>query len=202
MPKYNPKEARDAKKRYESRIRKKEGKALSKKFTPLFIIIGVISIALVIGIAIDYSGRNIEEELNPSGITFQDIDGSTIKLSSHQGKVVLLYFFYLNCPYCKVADPYLAVIEDDYSNTQLYILTITIDPADSNGGLYNWRNTLNANWDIVRDDISHSISSRSPWSVSYTPTTIVMDKNGNFIKKIVGTDNFYSKVTTEIDGLL
>ncbi len=200
MPKYNPKKARDSKKRSQSRIRKKEEKALSKKFTPLFIIIGVIFLVIVIGIAIDYSGRNIEEELNPSGIIFQNIDGSTIKLSSYQGKVVLLYFFYLNCPFCKVSDPYLAIIEDDYLNSQLYILTITIDPADSNSGLYNWRNTLNANWDIVRDDISHSYSSQ--WNVANTPTTIIIDQNGNFIEKIVGTDNFYSKVTTEIDALL
>ncbi|KKN58485.1 hypothetical protein LCGC14_0551590 [marine sediment metagenome] len=200
MPKYNPKEARNGKKRDQSRIVKKEGKALSKKLTPLFVIIGVIFLAIVIGITIDYSGRDVEENLNPGDVIFQNIDGSTIKLSSYQGKVVLLYFFYLNCPNCKIADPYLAIIEDDYSSSQLYILTITIDPADSDNDLYNWRDGFNANWDIVRDDLSHSYS--SPWNVAYTPTAILFDKNGNFIKKNVGADNFYSKITTEIDALL
>ena len=200
MPKHNPKEARDVKKRNNSRIAKKEGKALSKKLTPIYIIIGVIFIAIAIGITFDYAGRNVEENLNYPGISFQTIDGSTIKLSSYQGKVVLLYFFYLNCPYCKISDPFLATIEDDYSSSQLYILTITIDPADSDGGLYNWRENLNANWNIVRDDISHSYS--SPWNIAYTPTAIVIDQNGNTVNKIVGTDDFYSKVTATIDALL
>ncbi len=200
MPKHNPKEARDVKKRNNSRIAKKEGKALSKKLTPIYIIIGVIFIAIAIGITFDYAGRNVEENLNYPGISFQTIDGSTIKLSSYQGKVVLLYFFYLNCPICKTSDPFLATIEDDYSSSQLYILTITIDPADSDGGLYNWRENLNANWNIVRDDISHSYS--SPWNIAYTPTAIVIDQNGNTVNKIVGTDDFYSKVTATIDALL
>ena len=200
MPKQNPKEARDVKKRYNSRIVKKEKKALSKRLAPLFIIIGVIFIAIVIGITIDYSGRNIEEDLNPPDISFQSIDGSTIKLSSYKGKVVLLYYFYLSCPNCKLSDPYLAIIEDEYSSSQLYILTITVDPADSNSGLYNWGSNLNANWDIVRDDLSHSYS--SPWNVAYTPTAIIFDQNGNIVNKIVGSEDFYSKVTTEIDALL
>ena len=171
-----------------------------KKIKALYIIIGVVFLSIVIGITSDYFIRTSEEELNQPNISYNTINGSTIELSTHQGKVVLLYFFFLNCPACQPTYSFLAAIEDDYSNSQLYILTITIDPAETDGSLYNWRNNLNATWDIARDDISHSYS--APWNVAYTPTVILIDQAGIFIYKIIGATDFDIRVRTGIEALL
>ncbi|KKK93140.1 hypothetical protein LCGC14_2695860 [marine sediment metagenome] len=79
-------------------------------------------------------------------------------------------------------------------------MTITIYLTDTNGALNNWRSSHNATWDIVRDDIDHSISSR--YDVSVTPTTIILDKNGVQIIKLLGTLNFDSTVRSEISSHL
>jgi len=87
-----------------------------------------------------------------------------------------------------------------YLNSQLLIITITTDPADSNSNLYNWRTANNASWIIVRDDISHSISSH--WDAALTPTTIIIDQDSNFIEKFVGPNDFDNILRNEIELLI
>ena len=170
---------------------------------PLFIIVfGAIFFVTFIGvIAINESGNSGG---NPNSyntdLTYIDIAGNSTKLTDHQGKVIILYFFYLSCSFCKISDPFLAAIEDDFLSSQLLIITITTDPADSTSNLNNWQNNLNSSWIIVRDDISHSYSSH--WDVAYTPTTIIIDQDSNFVEKIVGSDNYDTNVRTEIELLI
>ncbi|MBY9009581.1 MAG: TlpA family protein disulfide reductase [Candidatus Lokiarchaeota archaeon] len=172
----------------------------SRKIKALYIIIGVISVGIIVGITIDYSIRNSENSSSLPNLSYNTIDGSTVELSTHQGKIVLLYFFSLNCGVCQVTSSQLTIIEDDYSTSQLYILTITIDPADTDNVLNNWRNSLNATWDVAKDDISHSYT--ASWDVAFTPTLIVIDQTGKFISKIISAQDFNDRVRFEIDSLL
>jgi thiol-disulfide isomerase/thioredoxin len=152
-------------------------------------------------IAISESGNSGGNSNSPNtDLTYVDIDGNSIKLADHKGKVIILYFFSLSCSFCKISDPFLKAIEDDYLSSQLLIITITIDTADSNSNLYNWKNNLNASWIIVRDEISHIYSSQL--DIAYTPTTVVIDQDGNFVKKIVGSNNFENNLRSEIELLI
>ena len=169
-----------------------------RKSTIGFIFLGVILIGMVIGIS--FTILNSENTGNPTNYTFETIDGDTIDLADHQGEIVILYFHFLACTFCAITTPFLAEIENDYSNDSLYIITITIVALDSNGDLTNWRSSHNASWEIVRDDIDHSISSR--YDVSITPTTFILDKNGNLVIKLLGTTNFNSTVRSEISSHL
>ncbi len=173
-------------------------KFFKRESTVGFIFLGVILIGMVIGIS--FSILNSENVENPTNYPFETIDGEFIDLADHQGEVVILYFHFLDCTFCKITTPLLAVIEDDYSNSSLYIVTITIVLVDSNSALNNWRSSHNATWDMVRDDIDHSISSR--YDISITPTTIILDKNGNMIIKLIGITDFNSTVRSEIDSHL
>ena len=163
-----------------------------------FIFLGIILIGMVIGIS--FSILNSENIGNSLNYTFETIDGESIDLANHQGEVVILYFHFLACSFCAITTPLLAVIEDDYSNNSLYIITITTVLVDSNGALNNWRSIHNATWDLVRDDIDHSISSR--FDISITPTTIILDKNGLQIIKLLGITNFNNTVRAEITSHL
>ncbi|MHA2282220.1 MAG: peroxiredoxin family protein [Promethearchaeota archaeon] len=166
---------------------------------PLFIIVlGVIFFVTYLGIvALNESGNSKSYNTD---LTYVDIDGNSINLTDHQGKVIILYFYLLSCSACKISDPLLAVIEDDYLSSQLLIITITPDPAETNSNLYNWKNNLNASWYLVRNDINYTYSSH--WDLEYTPTTIIIDQNSNFVKKIIGSSNFDTNVRSEIDLLI
>jgi thiol-disulfide isomerase/thioredoxin len=133
-------------------------------------------------------------------LTYNDIDGNTIRLTDHKGKVILIYFFSLSCIFCKISDPFLAAVEDDFPSSQLLIITITIETTDSNFNLNSWKSNLNATWTIVRDDVTHSYSGH--WDVAYTPTTIIIDQNSKFVKKIVGSNDFDANIRTEINSLI
>lgn len=201
MPKHNPKEARDAQRRYERRFIKNNRKKISRKFGPYAIFIGVIAVVVVIGISVtnpstsgNFTGEGGED------IIFTTINGGTINLADHQGKVIILYFFFLNCPSCATTDQPMANIDNSYSSSQLLVIPITIKSSDSTSALNNWRNTYNPYWEVVRDDNFNSIS--SSYGVSYTPTTVFFDKNGNYVTKLVGIDNFDSKTRGQIDVIL
>ncbi len=201
MPKHNPKKARDAQRRYERRSIKNKRKKISGNFRPYAVIIGVIAVVVVIGILVtnpsnsgNFPGEGGED------IVFTNINGGTINLADHQGKVILLYFFYLNCPSCATTDGPMANIDNSYSSSQLLVIPITIKSSDSTSALNSWINIYNPIWEVVRDDNFNSIS--SSYDVSYTPTTIFFDKNGNYITKLVGTVNFDSKTRGQIDALL
>lgn len=168
---------------------------------PLFIIVfGVIFFVTFIGfIAISESG-NLGSNSYNTNLTYVDIDGASMRLTDHKGKVIILYFFYLSCSFCKISDPFLAAIEDDYLSSQLLIITITINTADSDVNLNNWKSNLNASWKIVRDDISNTYSSQ--WDVAYTPTAIIIDQDSNYIDKIEGSSDFDAKVRSELELLI
>ena len=169
----------------------------------LFVIVfGVIFFVTFIGIVALNESGNVEGDSNSynTDLTYVDIDGNSINLTDHQGKVIILYFFLLSCSACKISDPFLAAIEDDYLSSQLLIITITPDPTELNSNLYIWKNNLNASWYLVRNDLNYTYSSQ--WDLAFTPTTIIIDQDSNFVNKIVGSSNFDTTIRSEIELLI
>ena len=198
MPKYNPKEARDAQKRKQRRIAKSKKKRNLRQFIPYILIFGVVIIVGGFAISFFLSEDNNSEN---GGMTFITIDGDTIKLADNQGKVVILYFFDLDCPPCGPEASILADIDDAYTDSQLKIILIDVHYWDSISDLKTWRENYNSNWDIVLDDASNTYS--KPFDIAYTPTTKILDKSGNIVRTIVGYDEgHYSTIKAEIDALL
>jgi len=125
MPKYNPKEARDAKARKQKRIAASKKKRHFRQFMPYILIIGVIIIVGSMAIYFYLSDYNNGEDGGENGgngdnnqygtpMTFTTIDEDTIKLADNQGKVIILYFFDLDCPPCGPQAEFLAEIDKDY----------------------------------------------------------------------------------------
>ena len=169
---------------------------------PLFVIVlGVTFFATFMGIVVLNESGNIGNPKSyDTDLVYIDIDGTSINLTDHQGKVIIIYLFSLSCSACKIADPLLAVIEDDYLSSQLLIITIALNNSETNINLYNWQNTLNSSWYLVRNDLNYTYSSH--WDIAYTPTTIIIDQDSNFVKKIVGSGDFDTIVRTEIELLI
>ena len=208
--KLNTKKSRSKKKKksYPSRIDSKRYASKPKKkfretFAPYLIIIGVVFVVVIIFIITSFdNSEGIGDNSNPykTNIIFNTIDGGTIELADHQEQIVILFFFDLDCPPCGPEADIISDIDDDYSNSQVYIVLITVHSWDSNDGLNQFINDHNLNRPIVRDDTSTTYG--SSFNIAYTPTTIILDKDGGVVERIVGYDpNHYYQIKNEIDTL-
>ena len=142
MPKYNPKDARDARKRHERRYVKpvKEKKPL-KNLKVLGFLIGVVVVAISLIVfsqdTVDFFNPSEEENNSiPINSSYRNIQGSTVRLSSYRGKIVIIYFHSLINANCDIPNNAIAGIEDDYSN-DLVVITISMESGDSNSELIN-----------------------------------------------------------------
>ncbi len=195
--KYSPKTIKSE--RYASKPKKK----FKDTFAPYLIIIGVVFVIIIVFITISFENKEGGgDNSNPykTNITFKTIDGYTIKLADHQGKIVILFFFDLDCPPCGPEANVISDIDDDYSNSQVYILLITVHYWDSNDGLNQFKEDHNLNRHIVRDDNSNTHGSF--FNIAYTPTTLILDKDGGEVERLIGHDsNHYDQIKDEINGL-
>jgi len=195
--KYTP--SRIKSKRYDSTPKRK----FTESFAPYLIIIGVVFVIIIIFVVTSLDNRiGIGDNSNPykTNIIFNTIDGGTIELADHQGQIVILFFFDLGCYPCGPEADIISDIDDDYSNSQVYIVLITVHSWDSNDGLNQFKNDHNLNRPIVRDDTSNTYGSY--FNIAYTPTTIILDKDGGAVERFVGYEpNHYNQIKNEIDAL-
>ena len=202
MPKQNPKEARDVQKRLESRLVKPKQKRPSlRKYMPVGVIIGAF--VIVASLIFIYQNAFITPEPSngntgtPLTSVYTDINGNTIPLTYYRGKVVIIYFHSLINDNTAGPNAALARIEDDYS--EIVILTITMDPDDSNNELKEWRSDLGANWILIRDDNVHDYCAEFDFHMP--PYAVIVDQNGYYITLISNVNGFNSMVRTQIVAL-
>lgn len=178
-------------------------KKFYESFTPYLAVIGVIFVVIVIFMVTNSDNPDvITDNSDPYGtnITFQTIDGTTIQLSDHQGQVVILYFFDLECTPCAPEADVISDIDEAYSDSRVFIVLVTVHSWDSNNGLNQFKIDHDLNRPIVRDDSSGTYSSR--FNIAYTPTTILLDEDGNQVNRYIGYDpNHFNQMKNAIDGL-
>ncbi|MFH1116009.1 MAG: TlpA disulfide reductase family protein, partial [Pseudomonadota bacterium] len=64
-------------------------------------------------------------------MTLQSPSGKTVSLSQYRGRVVLLHFWSINCPACRMEDPLLQELKRSLGHTGLEILAVNlVDPPD------------------------------------------------------------------------
>lgn len=119
------------------------------------------------------------EVLGESGykmdISITDIDGTVINLADHAGKVVILYFHFLNCPPCGVNSPNLKAAMGSYNSSEIFGISISVKLEDSPALLKNWKTEGGYGWELVRDT-DYSLSSR--FGASATPHMVFLGKDG------------------------
>ncbi len=153
------------KKSYPSRTKSKEYASIPKKkfkesFAPYLIVIGVVLVIIIVFMVTSLDNRmEMGDSPYKTDITFNTIDGGTIALADHQGQIVLLFFFDLDCPPCGPEANIISDIDDYYPNSQVYILLITVHSYDSNNGLNQFADTHDLDRSIVRDDTLSTYSS-------------------------------------------
>ncbi len=107
---------------------------------------------------------------------FTTIEGESFSMSDHAGKVIVFFFFYLDCYYCELMEPELHNAQNQFESSDLLVIAIDVQPqADTSSELLEWRNTNGYNWKVVRDTTG---SLTNEFQVTGTPKTVYFDGVG------------------------
>jgi thiol-disulfide isomerase/thioredoxin len=129
--------------------------------------------------------------------TLTDIEGEVFSLSDYQGAVVILDFFATYCAPCIDEIPHLRAIFNDYNRSQLVILSVGVNPSESDALLKDFAQAQNMVWRVARDSIQVS----DEYGVSYIPTLVIVDSDGYRRFSHVGL-TAESVLRNEVDSLL
>jgi len=185
--------------RREKEPKKRKGWSRSRVLGICFLLL----IVLVIGVYAAWQNTqppSNNRQLAPLFI-LTDIDGNTVALENLTGKVVILNFFDTHCPPCVAEVPYLKELDEQHSNANLVILSIDVDPYyDTVELLRQFRDNNQITWSILVGTTSVA----DDYSISATPTTLLVDRQGFIYKTHIGWDvnSSPSELSTEIAYLL
>jgi thiol-disulfide isomerase/thioredoxin len=139
-------------------------------------------------------------------VTFKDLDGKDVPLSSYRGQVVLVNFWATWCDPCYIEIPWLIEMQQKYGTKGFTVLGIAMDEEGKSAVvpfLAKERFNVNGqklpmNYPIVlgNDDIATKFGGLLGY-----PTTFLISKDGREIKKVQGLIS-YEELTKAIESQL
>ena len=118
------------------------------------------------------------------GFSFPNTEREMVSLSDFEGKWVLLDFWYVDCPWCRKLTPHLINIYEDWKDSMNFeIISVSVDkPKDYE----RWLEAIEhdgATWTQVNDSTK---TYPLEYGITGYPTLILIDPEGNGVRKIVG----------------
>lgn len=164
-----------------------------ENYIPLIAIVVIVILAFIL---ISPLFKNMVGEEAPD-FSVTGTEGEKFTLSENSGKIILLDLMSTTCPACISEMKHLKEIFGRYSEDEVVIITIDIQKSDSNSDLRTFKSKYGDNWTFARDtsDVANK------YNVNYTPTTVIIDKEG--IIRYYGTGEQSEKtLVQEIENLL
>lgn len=120
-------------------------------------------------------------------VTFTSITGETITSKSLRGKVVMVNFWATSCTTCVKEMPEMVETYNKYKGKGLEFVAVAMS-YDPPNYVLNFAETRKLPFKValdVKGDLAKAFD-----QVKLTPTTFVIDKEGNVIKRYVGEPEF------------
>jgi peroxiredoxin len=124
---------------------------------------------------------------------FEMPGGDTVLLSDFKGKVVLLNFWRVDCPYCVDEMPLLEKAQLEWQGKNIVVLGINI--GDSQNKVRSFLTDKGLTFPIILDQDAYPASL---YSVSYVPMTYIIDQAGIIGSAQIGAFNTYEELKSEI----
>jgi thiol-disulfide isomerase/thioredoxin len=112
------------------------------------------------------------------------VGGGSLTLSDLRGKVVILDFMATWCGPCATEIEHLKTVRNQYSSSNVVIVSVDVDPSETDPLLISYANEKGITWTIVRD--VSDVSSQPGYDVSGIPTIVILDQNGFITYRNVG----------------
>lgn len=146
-----------------------------------------LAIPLLIMLLLGALGYALTQKNHAPQVAFTTLTGQPIQLESLQGKMVLINFWATTCPGCIAEMPKLI---ETYRRHQpqgfeLIAVAMAYDPSDQVQA-YATKNALP--FPVVLD--KDGTVARDFGDIKLTPTAILIDKQGNIVRTVVGELDF------------
>lgn len=120
-----------------------------------------------------------------SAFTLPSVDGSMVRLSDYQGKVIMVDFWATWCPPCQEMIPVLSKLHKRYSKEGLVILGISLDQEGLGIlGPYVYENKIPYKILLGNDQLKRD------FGVISIPTLFMIDREGRLVRKIMGYHSY------------
>ena len=128
---------------------------IKDNITRAIICLGAFMICLA-GLGVVSGLKPVFGDLQPApDLKLQDLEGNKFKLSDHRGKIVIINFWAVWCPPCKVEIPDLVELYETYKDQGLIILGVAIKSKE--GTIKKIVQELGINYPIINGDNPHII---------------------------------------------
>ena len=156
----------------------------SKVLIPLILILLVLALML-----------SLNQKSQAPEVTFTTIEGKTIKMADLKGKMVLVNFWATSCSGCIAEMPELITTYNQYQSQGLELVAVAMS-YDPPSHVLNFSQKNKLPFPVMHDSFEEIASKFK--DVRLTPTTYVINKEGEIIKQIIGVINF-KELTTLLD---
>jgi len=146
----------------------------------IFVVLAILAIA-----AVGYFSFSAKEPAPE--VTFTNLKGEKITSRSLRGKVVMVNFWATSCVTCIKEMPQMVETYNKYKDKGLEYVAVAMS-YDPPNYVLNYVQTRNLPFNVALD--TQGELAKSFGDVKLTPTTFVIDKKGNIIKRYVGEPEF------------
>ncbi|MES2104675.1 MAG: TlpA disulfide reductase family protein [Pseudomonadota bacterium] len=150
-----------------------------------FKIFSVIAAIALIALAVAFfslSGKQQAPE-----VTFVNLKGEKITTQSLRGKVVMVNFWATSCETCVAEMPHMVETYNKYNKQGLEFVAVAMN-GDPPNYVLNYTETRKLPFDVALD-VQGNLA-KAFGDVKMTPTTFVIDKHGNILKRYLGQPSF------------
>jgi peroxiredoxin len=145
----------------------------------------LIAMALVAGAALAYLSLAAKEKAPPAAYTL--LDGSTGSIDRLKGKVVLVNFWATSCVTCVKEMPELVATHQKFQARGFETLAVAMS-YDPPAYVSNFAQSRQLPFGVAIDNTGQI--ARSFGDIKLTPTTILINKRGEIVKRYVGEPDF------------
>jgi len=126
--------------------------------------------------------RPIQLGLEAPNFTFPDLNGQSVTLFDHRGKVVLVNIWATWCPPCRQEMPSMQRLYEKFRGENLEILAVSID---SNGleAVDPLMRKIDLTFPVLLDPKE---TIKPLYGITGVPESFIVDKEGILVKKIIG----------------
>ncbi len=148
------------------------------------LAVGLVVLAIAATAALSYFSSRVE--MAPDA-TFTRMDGTPARISQLQGKVVLVNFWATSCTTCVKEMPQLVATHQKFSTRGFETLAVAMS-YDPPASVVHFTESRRLPFTVVIDNTG--AVARSFGDVKLTPTTVLINKRGEIVKRYVGEPDF------------
>lgn len=139
---------------------------------------------------------NVGIEVGQIAPNFVDVNDNSFSLTGHRGNVVVLDMMATWCGPCIIEMDHLKELYTNYSAQGVVIMSIDIDPTESDEMIRQFKSTYGGDWIFASGP-----EIGTTCQITHIPTMYIIDKQGVIAYKSVGVTD-YSILSSEISKLL